>query len=113
MVSQYIVVQYGNVMTGEYLNIGIYSYDIDKPQVYSKFITDFTRIRNAFGGGPDIMFEEHLMEWLKKVDNKEALQKIIDSSNSPYSSLQLMPPRGSLTPGESLAEDVAKTFLTE
>lgn len=113
MTSQYIVVQYGNVMTGEYLNIGIYSYDLDQDKVYSKFITNFSRVRAAFDGAPDPFFEDVAMNWLRKIDTKAALQSIIEKSNSPYASLQFTTPRASLSSGEILAEELAKAFLTE
>lgn len=113
MVSQYVVLQYGNVMTGEYLNIAVYSYDVDenKPKVYSKFLENWTRVNAAFG--PDLIFESILDSYLKKIETKEALQEAIKHSNQPYSSLMFTAPRASLLPGESLAEDMAKTFLVE
>jgi hypothetical protein len=119
MPSQYVVVQYGNVMTGEYLNIGVYSYDMDdgKPQVYSKFLENWTRVNAAFGTNgntvTDPIFEEILNEWLKKIDSKEALREAIRNANSPYSSLMFTQPRASLNPAETLAEEMAKTFLVE
>lgn len=119
MPSQYVVVQYGNVITGEYLNIGVYSYDIDddKPKVYSTFLESWTRVNAAFGKNgntvTDPIFEEILNDWLKKIDSKEALQEAIKNANSPYSSLLFTAPRGSITPGETLAEEMAKTFLVE
>lgn len=118
MPSQYVVLQYGNVITGEYLNIAVYSYDMDedKPKVYSKFLENWTRVNAAFGmkdGDKDIIFEAILNEHLKKLDTKEALQEAIKTANSPWSSLLFTPPRASLTPAETLAEDMAKTFLVE
>lgn len=119
MPSQYVVVQYGNVMTGEYLNIGVYSYDMadDKPKVYSKFLENWTRVNAAFGKNAstvtDPIFEEILNEWLKKIESKEALQEAIRNANSPYSSLLFTPPRGSINSAETLAEEMAKTFLVE
>lgn len=115
MGSQYVVLQYGNVLTGEYLNIGVYSYDMedDKPKVYSKFLEDWTRVNAAFGNVTDPVFEEILDSWLKKIDTKEALQEAIKNANSPYSSLLFTAPRGSINPAETLAEDMAKTFLVE
>jgi len=119
MPSQYVVVQYGNVMTGEYLNIGVYSYDMadDKPKVYSKFLENWTRVNAAFGTNgntvTDPIFEEILNEWLKKIESKEALQEAIRNANSPYSSLMFTKPRASLNSAETLAEEMAKTFLVE
>lgn len=119
MPSQYVVLQYGNVLTGEYLNIGVYSYDMedDKPKVYSKFLQNWTRVNAAFGTNGNVVtdpiFEEMLDSWLKKIDTKEALQEAIKNSNSPYSSLLFTAPRGSLNSAETLVEEVAKTFLVE
>ena len=119
MPSQYVVLQYGNVLTGEYLNIGVYSYDVedDKPKVYSKFLENWSRINAAFGTNgntvTDPIFEEILDSWLKKIDTKEALKEAIKNANSPYSSLMFTAPRGSLNPAETLAEEMAKTFLVE
>lgn len=102
-------------MTGEYMNIAVYSYDLDddKPQVYSKFLKDWTRVNDAFNIEDDKIFGAILDSYLKKIDTKEALQEAIKNSNSPYSSLMFTAPRASLLPGESLAEDMAKTFLVE
>jgi hypothetical protein len=115
MPSQYIVLQLGNVMTGEYINIGVYSYDMDddKPKVYSKFLENWTRVYAMWGNVKDGIFEDLLEHWLKKIDTKEALQKAVKNSNSPYSSLLFTEPRASLTAGETLAEEMAKTFLIE
>lgn len=115
MPSQYVVLQYGNVMTGEYLNIGVYSYDMDedKPKVYSKFLENWDRINAAFGNTKDIIFESLLDSWLRKIDTKDALNEAIKASNSPYSSLMFTDRRASLTAGETLAEEMAKTFLVE
>ena len=102
-------------MTGEYMNIAVYSYDLDddKPQVYSKFLENWDRINAAFNADKDVIFESILDSFLKKIDTKEALQEAIKNSNSPYSSLMFTAPRASFLPGESLAEDMAKTFLVE
>jgi hypothetical protein len=118
MPSQYVVLQYGNVMTGEYLNIAVYSYDMDedKPKVYSKFLVNWTRINMAFGSSResrDPIMEDLLDNWLKKIDTKEALFEAVKNADSPYSSLLFTKPRGSLLAAELLAEDMAKTFLVE
>jgi len=119
MPSQYVVLQYGNVMTGEYLNIAVYSYDMDedKPKVYSKFLENWTRVNAAFNlkgeKNTDPIMEDLLDHWLKKIDTKDALKEAIKNSNSPYSSLMFTEPRASLLGGETLAEDMAKTFLVE
>lgn len=106
-------------MTGEYLNIAVYSYDLDedKPKVYSKFLKNWTRVNAAFDmkgdKNTDPIMEEMLNGWLIKIETKEALREAIKNANSPWSSLLFTPPRGSLTPGETLVEDMAKTFLVE
>jgi|SRR5579864_583418 len=119
MSSQYVVLQYGNVMTGEYLNIAVYSYDMDedKPQVYSKFLENWTRVNAAFDlkgdKNTDPIMEDLLDSWLKKIDTKPALEEAVKNANSPWSSLLFTKPRGSLLAAELLAEDMAKTFLVE
>lgn len=119
MPSQYVVLQYGNVMTGEYLNIAVYSYDVDedKPKVYSKFLENWTRVNAAFDlkgdKNTDPIMEAMLDEWLKKIETREALEEAIKNANSPWSSLLFTKPRASLLPAETLAEDMAKTFLVQ
>lgn len=119
MSSQYVVLQYGNVMTGEYLNIAVYSYDMDedKPKVYSKFLENWTRVNAAFNmkgdKTTDPIMEDLLDNWLKKIETKPELEEAVRDSNSPWSSLLFTEPRGSLLAAELLAEDMAKTFLVE
>ena len=119
MPSQYVVLQYGNVMTGEYLNIGVYAYDMDeeKPKVYSKFLENWTRVNAAFDlqgkECTDPIMEDLLDAWLKKIETKEALQEAIKNSNSPYSSLLFTKPRASLESPEILVEAMAETFLVQ
>lgn len=119
MPSQYIVVQYGNVMTGEYLNIGVYTYDIDedKSEVYHKFLTNWSRVNAAFGltgdKNTDTIMASMLDNWLTKIDNREILLADIKNSYSPYSSLLFTEPRASLLPAKQLLDDVSKTFLVE
>lgn len=119
MPSQYVVLQYGNVITGEYLNIGVYAYDLDeeKPKVYSKFLENWTRVNAAFNWegnkNADPIMEDLLNEWLKKIETKDALQEAIKNSNSPYSSLLFTKPRASLETPEILVEAMAETFLVQ
>lgn len=119
MPSQYIVCQFGNVMTGEYLNIGVYTYDMDKdkPQVYSKFLEDWSRVNTTFGLSgdkcADSIMASMLNNWLKKIDSRETLLQDIKNASSPYSSLLFTQPRASLLPAQELLDDVAKTFLVE
>ena len=119
MPSQYIVVQYGNVMTGEYLNIGVYTYDIDedKPQVYSRFLENWSRVNAAFGlsgnKNTDTIMASLLDNWLTKIETKDKLLEDIKNSYSPYSSLLFTEPRASLLSADHLLDDVAKTFLVE
>lgn len=121
MPSQYVVLQYGNVMTGEYLNIGVYAYDMDeeKPEVYSKFLENWTRVNAAFPTGKqgkecgDTIMESLLDSWLRKIETKEALQKAMKDANSPWSSLMFTQPRASLEAPEILVEAMAETFLVQ
>jgi hypothetical protein len=113
MPCQYVVVQYGNVMTGEYLNLGLFAYNVDPEikEVKSRWVADLSRIQTTFGWRDPIL-ESILESWLKKIDTKEALQTAILHTNSPYSSLQFLDPRASLDEdADRLAEDMAKTFL--
>lgn len=119
MPSQYVVLQFGNVITGEYLNIAVFSYDIDedKPKVYSKFLENWTRVNAAFDlkgdKNADPILESLMNNWLKKIETKDALREAIKNGNSPWSSLMFTEPRASLLDAESLVEDMAKTFLVE
>ena len=119
MPSQYVVLQFGNVMTGEYLNIAVFSYDMDedKPKVYSKFLENWTRVNAAFDltgdKNADPILESLMNNWLKKIETKDALHEAIKNGNSPWSSLMFTEPRASLLPAETLVEDMAKTFLVE
>ena len=112
MVSEYVVLQYGNVITGEYTNIAVYTYDTadDKPKVYSKFLENWDRINQ---GNQDVIFEEMLNTWLKKIETKEALEEAVRNSNSPFSSLLFTSPRSSVSTAEALLEEMAKLFLVE
>lgn len=113
MTSQYIVVQYGNVMTGEYLNIGVFVFDFDPKveMVYVQFLTNWDRITAAFG--KDTILESIVEHTLKKIVTKKQMDNIIQAAQSPYSSLQFTPPRGSLDTPEDLVKWAAKTFLVE
>jgi hypothetical protein len=119
MPSQYVVLQFGNVITGEYLNIAVFSYDMDedKPKVYSKFLENWTRVNAAFDltgdKNADPILESLMNNWLKKIETKDALHEAIKNGNSPWSSLMFTEPRASLLPAETLVEDMAKTFLVE
>lgn len=119
MSSQYVVVCYTNMISGEFINIGVYTYDKedDKTQVYSKFVLNWPRLSALFGNRTDKVSDpilESIVEsWLKKIDTKEALQELLKKSGGPYSSLQFTPPRASLLSAEKLLEDVAKDFLVE
>lgn len=119
MASKYVVLQFGNVMTGEYLNIAVFTYDLDedKPKVYSQFLENWTRVNAAFNlqgdKNSDPILESLMDHWLKKIETKDALQEAIKSANSPWSSLMFTEPRASLLPAESLVEDMAKTFLVQ
>ena len=114
MATQYIVVQYGDLMTGEFLNIGVIAWDMDDSitEVKSKFLTNLDRIKFAFNYADPIM-EDLLENWLKKIAVKSEVQFLIESCNSPYTSLQITAPRGSIESVDELIIGVAKTFLKE
>lgn len=99
-------------MTGECLNIGVYTYDINSDKVYTKFLNKYDRVQAAFGSARDPIFEAIVAD-LKKIDSKQELDKTIWRSGSPYSSLQFTQPRASLGNAEELVEWAATTFLTE
>jgi hypothetical protein len=111
MVSEYVVLQYGNVISGEYTNIAVYSYDTanDKPKVYSKFLENWDQVE----GSQDEIFQALLNTWLKKIETKEALQEAIRNSNSTFSSLLFTAPRSSVSSAETLLEEMSKLFLVE
>ncbi len=115
--SHYVILQYGNVITGEYSNIAVYAYDDNKPEVYSKFAVNWTQINTQFEiedpNHKDVIFETILETHLKKIATKEELQECMRVSNSPFSSLLFTEPRASETPVETLLEEMSKRFLTE
>lgn len=114
--SHYAICQYGNVMTGEYLNIAVFAYDNDedKPKVYSQFALNWARINEVFESKTkDPIFEHILDNHLKKIATKEELQKWIKDSQSPWSSLMFTELRASDMPAEQLVEEMAKRFLNE
>lgn len=119
MPSQYVVLQFGNVMTGEYLNIAVFTFDLDedKPKVYSKFLENWTRVNAAFNltgdKNADPILEALMNDWLKKIETKDALQAAMKNANSPWSSLMFTELRASLLPAELLVDDMAKTFLVQ
>lgn len=115
MTCQYIVVKYGDLFRGEYLNIGVFAYDMDPnvTEVKSKFLSNLSRIKSTFGYSDPIM-EAILEGHLKKISTKEELNKAIEDANSPYTSLMYTLPRASLDSDvDRLLNDVAKIFLVE
>lgn len=114
MASQYIVVRAGDLFKGEFLNIGVFTYEVDpeSTQVYSHFISNFERIYAALGWGKDIILEA-IAEHAGKIDTKEKMEDFLKDCNSPWSSLIFTEPRASLESAKELSEWVIKTFLTE
>ena len=114
MSTQYMVVQFGDLFRGEFLNIGVFAWDTDPfiTEVKSKFITNIDRHKAVFGFADPILVDI-LENWIKKINNKSSLEQFVESCDSPYTSLQVTPPRGSLEPVDQLLEGIAKTFLVE
>lgn len=113
MPSQYIVCQYGDLFRGEFLNIGVFAFDFDPnvERVYTYFLHDWSRVEATFG--KDGILQDLVKSWLRPIVNKKQLDDLIKSCNSPYTSLQLTPPRGSLDEPADLLEWAKKTFLVE
>jgi hypothetical protein len=113
MPSQYQVVQYGNLFTGEYLNIGVFAFDFDPnvSEVHNYFLTDWERIRAAFG--VDRILEDIVDSWMRTIVNKKQLEDFVKSCNTPYTSLQITQPRASLDEPAELLKWAKKTFLVE
>lgn len=97
------------MITGEHLNIGVYAYDMDSnvDRVYVQFLTDWTRVR------PDRILISLVEDWLKKIVTKKQLEEMMKNCNSPYSSLQMTPPRVALDESHELIEWAVKTFLMQ
>ncbi len=117
MTSKYQVVIYQNMISGEYVNIGVYTYNDDDTKVYSKFHLDWTRINvmlsNKVDDKADPILDSLVANSLSKVENKDHLQDVIKMCNSPYASLQILPPRASLLSADKLLEDIEKDFLVK
>lgn len=119
MTSQYVVCCYYNMISGEFINIGLYTYDFDedKTKVYSKFVLNWPRLNALFGiegdKPSDGILKSLVEDWLSKIDQKDVLQEMLKNSGGPWSSLQFTEPRASLLPAEQLLEDIAKDFLIE
>lgn len=107
-----MVVQYGDLITGESMNVGVFAYAVDGDgRVRSRFIRDLARVRAAFGR------DEILEWWLENagpaVVDMGTFEHLRRSVDSPYSSLRLTEPRGSLEDPDALVEWAARTFLVE
>ena len=113
MSSHYVVVQYGNMISGEFLNVGIYTYDLDPDikEVKSQFVSNLNRVQIIFG--KDTILENALDHWLKKIVTKDELADALSKCNSPYSSLQITPPRASILSADDLLKSIASDFLIE
>lgn len=115
MPSQYIVIKFGNVITGEYLNIGVATFEILTEQpIYFKFITKWDRICKTFGA--DItgdIFLNSIVADISTFQTKQELFDYIRGSSSPYCSLQFTETRASLEPAEQLLDWAFKTFIVE
>lgn len=114
MPSQYIVMQYGDVMRGEFLNIGVFAYDMDPivTEVKSRFLKSLDRVEKTFNM-KDPILRDLFKYWQTDIINKEQLNELVDSCNSPYTSVQFTDPRASLNSPEELVVWAAKTFLVE
>ena len=114
MPSQYMIVQYGNVMTGEYHSIGIFAYDMDPnaTEVYTYFMPKFDRIYQVLGWDGDRILEGIVDHWLKTVVNQQQLQNII-KAQSPFSSLIVLEARISLDEPWQVIQWAKETFLAE
>jgi len=112
MASQYIILNYRSVATGDFVNIAVFSYDVDPDatQTYLSFVKDWVSVNNANGDTNDPTFESLLGSFLSKIDTKQALQKAIDDSQVPYSVFMYGDPQDSEMSADVLAEEVAKTL---
>jgi len=113
--SQYIILKYKTVYSGEFAQIAVFSYDTDedKPAVYLSFIEGWARVNSTAESTSDPVFEDLLGTFLRKIDTKVLLQEFIGNSGTLYSVFMLMPPNDSSSPAETLAEEIASTLLVE
>lgn len=114
MPCQYIVVQVGDLWRGEFLNIGVFAYNMDplSKEVYPKFVNSLKRVETTFGWNDGIL--KGILEGLRSINNKAKLEELMQGGNSPYSSLQFTEPRASLDEDpKKLAEEMAENFLVE
>jgi hypothetical protein len=110
MTSQYIIVNYKSIHTGEFVNIAVLSYDTDvsKPEVYLAFVKNWPSVNNAAGLPDDATFENLLSSFLGALSTKETLLKSIDDNQGP--ALMYGDPQDSEMSADLLATEVAKTL---
>ncbi len=115
MPSQYVILKYKTVYSGEFAQIAVFSYDTDedKPTVYLGFVTGWARVNSATESTDDPVFEDLLGTFLRKIDTKVLLQEFIENSETLYTVFMLMSPQDSSSPAETLAEEIANTLLVE
>ena len=115
MSSQYIILKYKTVYSGEFVQIAVFSYDTDedKPTVYLSFVNGWARVNSATENPSDPIFEDLLGTFLRKIDTKVLLQEFIENSGTLYSVFMLVPPVDSSSPAETLAEEIASMLLVE
>lgn len=115
MTSKYEIVIYQNMISGEYINIGIYTYNDDDTKVYNKFRVNWEKYHAIFDTGKDgpidILLTHMIEDLLSKVEDKTALEEVHKMCDGPYSSLAIIRPRASLLLAEKLLEDIEKDIL--
>jgi hypothetical protein len=109
MPSQYTVLSFMNMITGESVNVAVAALD-DKVVKFS-VLKNWTRF-NAMFGAQDPILDFILNDYLTVAVTPENLKKRI-SRQSGMSSLQFSELRGSLTDVDELLDYVTKTFLVE
>lgn len=109
MPSAYRVIQYGNLLTGEVLNIGVVAFGDGR--VRSQFLTDWSRVWAAFGSEGDPILTGWVRYFVNEVRTEAQLDEVVGRCRGPYSSLQITEQRASLDDPDALLQEVSARFL--
>jgi hypothetical protein len=112
MKTKYVVVKYGDLNRGEYMNIAIAAWEDAGPtaQVHWRFLQDWRRIDAAFPKGDAVKQDtmQRLIGIRTKSDYDTTLRRM-----GPYTPFEFAEEMPSITTPEDTLESLAKFFLVE